>query len=124
MNESELRTRFPRASLSFINANTEVPAGQPKQDIRTAVVDAPPGKEKSDERACVRIVMFRVRLLDPDNAVGSTKPLIDCLRACHLISGDSEKEIDLQVTQQKVHHFREQRTELKITYGCSPETVP
>lgn len=108
---------FPRASKAFRDSNPQLFASQPEQDIRTAVVDEAPGKEKGNVRARVCIVMFRVRLLDPDNAYGSAKPLIDCLRTCGLISDDSEKEIDLQVSQKKVDHFNEQRTEVKIVYG-------
>jgi hypothetical protein len=119
--EHELRARFPRGSEDFIKrnieANAQLCAKEPERDVRPAVVDPVPGKEKSDERARVSIVMFRVRLLDPDNAYGSAKPLIDCLRTCNLISDDSEKEIELTVTQEKVNHFNEQRTEVKITYG-------
>ena len=116
MNETEIKQLFPRASKSFRDANPRLFASESQQDIRPTVVDAPPGETQGDVRALISIVMFRVRLLDPDNAVGSTKPLIDCLRTCGLISGDSEKEIRLQVTQTRVRHFSEQRTELKIVY--------
>jgi hypothetical protein len=124
--KQQLKALFPRATQSFIDANPQLFTSQPEQDVRPAVVDQAPGKDQSDERISVSIVMFRVRLLDPDNAYGSAKPLIDCLRKVDLIPDDSEKEIDLSVTQQKVNHFAEQRTELKITYGkriSTPETI-
>lgn len=120
MNEIErqqFNALFPRASQSFREANAQLFAKKPERDVRPAVVHPPPGEEKSDERARVSIVMFRVRLLDPDNAYGSAKPLIDCLRTCGLIPDDTEAAIDLQVSQEKVAHFSEQRTELKITYA-------
>jgi len=115
---------FPRASKSFIDANAGLFTKEPQRDLRPTVVDQAPREEEGDARIIVSIVMFRVRLLDTDNAYGSAKPLIDCLRTCGLIPDDTEKAINLKVTQEKVAHFNEQRTEVKITYGQSPsETI-
>lgn len=122
--KQQLRALFPRATKSFFDANPHLRSEEPKCIVRPAVVHPAPGKEKSDERIIVSIILRRVRLLDTDNAYGSTKPLVDCLRTCGLIPDDSEKDIDLKVTQEKVAHYHEQRTEVKITYGPrSPETI-
>ena len=114
--QQKLASLFPRASKSFLDANPQLFASQPKQDLRPAVVDATRGKTEGHARIGLSIVMHRVRLLDPDNLVGSAKPLIDCLRTCHLIPDDSEKEISLQVAQHKVSHYPEQKTVVTIEY--------
>ena len=64
----------------------------------------------------VSIVMYRVRLLDTDNAYASAKPLLDCLQQIDLISDDAPDKINLVVTQEKVNHRNEERTELHIKY--------
>lgn len=124
VNNQRIAALFPRASKSFIDANAGLFTKKPERDIRPTVVDQASGEEKGDERIIVSIIMRRVRLLDTDNLYGSAKPLIDCLRTCSLIPDDTEKEIDLKVTQEKVAHYHEQRTEVKITYGNrSPKTI-
>lgn len=117
-----LRELFPHGSKAFFQANTDpdpdvgLRAPEREPDSGPALVSETPGEEKSDARPSVCISMFRVRKLDPDNAYGAAKCLIDCLCQVALIPGDSEKEIDLEVLQQKVGHRHEQRTEVKIVY--------
>ena len=111
-----IKSIFPNVSKSFVEANPQLFASQLKQDIRPAVVDPAPREAKSDARPIVGIVMYRVRLLDKDNAFGAAKPLTDCLCKVGLIPGDAEDQIDLHVTQQKVPHYHEQRTEVSIAY--------
>ena len=117
MNEIErLKTLFPRASKSFIDANAGLPAVERKQDSVRSLAGKISREAKSDARPSVSIVMFRVRLLDKENAYTATKSLTDCLREVDLIPGDSESDIDLSVTQEKVNHYSEQRTTLHIKY--------
>lgn len=116
MDEQRIKTLFPRASRSFLDANAELRAVESKQSSRTTLVDAASGKEKSDERIVLSYVLYRVWLLDPDNAVGATKTITDCLCEVGLIPDDSETEIDLTVTQEKVRHRYEQKTVVNITY--------
>jgi len=111
-----ITTFFPRASKSFVNANAQLFAPQREPDQGTPLDGEAQRKEKGDARPLVSIVLYRCRLLDKENAYGATKILTDCLCQVDLISGDSEAEIDLQVTQQKVAHRNEQRTEVRIVY--------
>lgn len=113
---SILRKLFPRGSKSFFDANPGLPASVAKQNVRATVVHKAQGKTKSDARPIVSIVMYRVRLLDKDNAYGAAKPLIDCLRKIDLIPGDSEDEIQLIVSQEKVAHRIDQHTNVSIKY--------
>lgn len=119
MNEIEKQQAaalFPRASESFRKSNPELFAAQREQtDLRPLESEAS-GQTKSDGRPVVRVILYRVRLLDSDNANISTKSLIDCLCEVGLIPGDATDQIRLEVTQEKVAHFNEQKTEVKITY--------
>ena len=69
---------------------------------------------KLGKRMKVEIAVTHPRLFDKDNLYQGVKPLVDCLRAYKFnpkqpenfmglgyLAGDSEKEIDLIVTQQK-----------------------
>ena len=121
MNESDkqrIKAMFPNASIDFLDANIGfgIRPKESKQDSGSALVDKAPGKEKVHEVPSVSIVMYRVRLLDTDNAYASTKPLLDCLCEVGLITDDSPSDINLEVRQEKVAHLNEQRTTLKITY--------
>jgi hypothetical protein len=115
MNE-QIRKLFPNATVSFFDVNPRLCASEREQDQGSALGDQTSGETKSDVRPFVCIITRRVRLLDKDNAYASTKCLTDCLHEIGLIPGDSEKDIELEVRQEKVDHFHEQRTEVKITY--------
>src|SRR5215469_613517 len=114
-NENDLKQWFPRGSRAFFDANLGLSSGVAQPDIRPTVVPACCGKEKSNVRPVIRIVMYRVRLLDKDNAYGATKALVDCLREIGIISGDSTEDIDLRVSQIKVDHFNQEKTEVKLS---------
>ncbi len=116
--KQRIKAMFPHASSEFLSLNLGfgVRPVDGKQNKRPALGGEASREVKSDERPIVGIKCFRVRLLDKENLYGSTKCLTDCLREVGLIPGDSEKEIDLQVSQEKVAHRNEQRTKLTITY--------
>ena len=117
MNEKDkLKILFPRASADFLAANAGVCPEKPEPTSRSPLVREASGKAKSDARISVEYVLYRVRLLDPDNAVGATKTITDCLCTCGLIPGDAADQITVEVQQKKVNHLDEQHTELKITY--------
>ena len=121
MNERDkqrIRALFPHASDEFLSLNLGfgLRAKKPEPDSGTPLVSEASGKTKVHEIPSVCIVMYRVRLLDTDNAYASTKPLIDCLCALGFITDDSPSDINLEVRQEKVAHLNEQRTTLKITY--------
>jgi hypothetical protein len=52
-------------------------------------------------KAKVSIERRGPKLLDPDNAVGATKIVIDALKDCGLIEDDSPDHIELSVSQVK-----------------------
>lgn len=83
---------------------------------RPALEQVLPDQETNLQRPLVRITGYRVRLLDVDAFPGSCKAIIDGLRACNLIPGDSPKEIRLQTDQFQVRHYCEERTELEIIW--------
>jgi hypothetical protein len=115
-NQFHFTDLFPRASKSFIEANPQIFAPQREPDQGATLDGEAQRKAKSDARPLVSIILHRCRLLDKENAYGATKILTDCLCQVGLISGDSEAEIDLQVTQEKVAHRNDQRTEVRIIY--------
>ena len=75
------------------------------------------GKAEGFRGASVRFTLFRVRPLDPDNAAASTKDLLDGLRHAALIPGDEPWRIRFEVTQEKVNHFRDEKTVIAISDG-------
>jgi Holliday junction resolvase RusA-like endonuclease len=60
----------------------------------------------------MRIIIYRPRLHDEDNMVGSCKPLIDAMRDCHFIKQDSPKWLHLIVEQ--IKERRNPRVEIEI----------
>jgi hypothetical protein len=117
---NEIRRRFPNASPAFIKANAQdcpenpPPSPKPKRPVRHEPLATTKGKEKNLGRVIVRIKSFRTRLLDADNLVGGSKYFTDGLRHAGLISGDSEKEIILHVSQKKVATRKEECTQIEI----------
>jgi hypothetical protein len=125
MTEKELLLAFPNASRSFIQANatkTNSPIQNTivKQNHAPALGSPIQGKEHSLGRATgrieVRFTLFRVRCLDPDNAAASTKNLLDGLRHAGLLPEDNPWTIKLQVEQEKVKGFDNEKTEIEINY--------
>ena len=62
-------------------------------------------------RRRVTIISYRKRLLDEDNNVGSTKPLLDAVKDMGLIWDDSPKFCELVTRQEKA---KDVRTEIRI----------
>jgi Holliday junction resolvase RusA-like endonuclease len=67
---------------------------------------------KTAPKRRVTITTFRPRRLDPDNAAGGCKVLLDAMRDIGLIRNDSPKWLELVVNQ--VIEKRECRTEIEI----------
>lgn len=67
-------------------------------------------------RPTVSIVLCRNRLLDKENAYGSTKPVTDGIVKAGFVPNDTEEAIELHVNQEKtVRGFKE--TIITIDYG-------
>src|SRR5215471_21053197 len=116
MDQKRLRQMFPRASLSFVKANPELFAAEPQRPPRKALERKVAGTEQSIERIVLRYRLCRCRLQDPDNAYAATKTLTDLLCRAGILPDDSAQKIRLEVEQEKVSSYTEQRTEIEIIY--------
>jgi Holliday junction resolvase RusA-like endonuclease len=96
-------------------AKFELQSSKSEQAFRDERVATGSGETEGPVRTIVRIRSFRTRLCDPDNIC--PKYLIDALRYAGAINDDREKDICLQVTQHKVAHLKEERTEVEIKYA-------
>jgi hypothetical protein len=116
-----LRYLFPRGSKSFFQANENktdhpLPHPHPKRNKKAALERTVSREKESLGRTTLRYRIFRVRVLDPDTVAGSTKDLTDGLRRCGLISGDDPTQIRLEVEQERVSRFADERVELEIIW--------
>ena len=126
MNPHQIRRLFPNASKSLIAANaadfgahdqtgTRLPDAQPAQQAGALVGDDAREAPRSG-RPCVVFTLHRVQLLDTDAKHGSCKDLLDGLAYAGLIPGDREDQITLDVRQEKVAGYKEEKTVIEITY--------
>ena len=119
LTKNELLRRYPHASAGFIKANCvpdcAVPHTKPQCHKTPALVSPVPGEAKSISRPRVCFTLHRVKLLDPDNAAGSVKDLLDGLRHAALIRGDEWHAIKLEVEQEKVDHYSQEKTVITIS---------
>ena len=96
-------------------ADTQLPDAQQRQCAQPLAGDSS-GKAQGAICPLVRFTLCRVRLLDVDAKYASVKDLLDGLAHAGLIHGDKEGQVRLEVEQEKVIHFEEERTIVKITY--------
>ena len=89
---------------------------KPKPNALSPLESGAVAQQKSGPRVVVRITRCSIRELDPDNLGGSVQSLVDCLRYARLITEDSCKAIDLQVSQAKVKTRKECGTFVTIEY--------
>lgn len=114
MNAAELKAKFPNASASFIQANTDgVCASQPERPQGRALDSDVSRKEKSGPRVEIGIVVFSRRPCDWDNYF--TKPLQDLLVTAGLLHADGWRHLGGRVSSRKVSTQGEERTEITIT---------
>jgi hypothetical protein len=114
---------FANASPAFKMLNPHIfhenrrplPNPKPKQNKAAALGATVRGEKKGVRRTRVRFVGYRVKPLDPDNFAGSCKDLLDGLRHAGLISGDEPWRIIFETEQEKVAHYKDERTEIEIT---------
>lgn len=116
LTNEQFKSMFPNASRSVVAANCQIQNPKPKPD-KTPALDATVQREtQGAHRVVVRFTGFRVRPLDPDNFAGSVKDLLDGIRHAHLIQGDEAWRIKLETEQEKVSSYKEERTEIRITW--------
>jgi len=72
------------------------------------------GKKGDPSRMLVCIESVRKKLLDKDNLYGGAKFFCDFLRLSGVIREDTEKEIDLQVTQRKPKKSEVEKTVIEV----------
>lgn len=123
MTTKELKERFPNASRSFLEQNADdyrinprLQDAKPQPDKENALVSAIQGEKEGVGKIEVSYLLYRIKSLDPDNAVGSTKDLTDGLRKAGFIPGDETFRIRLTVEQEKAKSFKEEKTVIRITY--------
>lgn len=92
----------------------KIPDPKPKHDETAALEPAGPDTKESFCRPIVRFTLHRVQPLDPDNAAGSCKDLLDGLRHAGLIPGDEAWRIKFGVEQEKVAHYKDEKTVIEI----------
>lgn len=86
---------------------------QPQRNEAPALGGPVEGEAQGMGRIGVRFTLYRQRLLDPDNAAGSVKDLLDGLRRAALIPEDDWHTIALQVEQVKCKRA-EERTVVEV----------
>lgn len=118
---ARLHAMFPRGSADFFQANETktrpaLPDPKPKHYEATALDRAVPGKKEGMERITLRYRLFRVRPLDYENFAGSTKDLTDGLCRIGLLPGDDPTKVIIITEQERVEHYRDERTEIEIIW--------
>lgn len=93
---------------------------EPKQAEGSTLVGLPQRQEESTnsptKRITIRFIIYRVRPLDPDNAAASGKAILDGLRYARLIPEDKPHLIKFEVEQEKINHYKDQKTLIEIIY--------
>jgi len=69
--------------------------------VWVALFERPHGPRARFSKAKITITRSSPRMLDPDNAAGSVKHVVDALRACDVIADDTPEHIELIVRQEK-----------------------
>jgi len=104
--------RAKKDASSNVQDHHIAPSSKPKRTSRHESMGQKEGKNGHPIRLLVSVTSFRRRLLDPDNLI--PKYFVDCLRYCGILSGDTEAEVDLRISQKKVSSKAEERTEIEI----------
>lgn len=122
MTADEIKSKFPRASESFIRANLSAAAGlRSTEHGEPAVALAAGGEGEAQGGGCpvVRFEIRRKKLLDVDAKYAAVKFLLDGIVATGTVAGDKEGQITLEVNQRKAAKGEAEFTE--ITIFTAPE---
>lgn len=121
VSESVRRLNPKLYGQTYISTSAELPdTEQCERPQELARSDA--GEAQSTECLRVLFTLRRVRLLDVDAKYSSVKDLLDCLAFSGVIRGDKEGQISLDVRQEKVGSFKDERTIIEVyepTGSCS-----
>jgi hypothetical protein len=96
------------------NSHTPVSNTSTKRHEAKQPLGSKQGKVSGFRMPHVRFLLRRVRLLDVDAKYASVKDLLDGLQIAGCISGDKEGQITLQVDQEKVGSYVEEKTVIEI----------
>lgn len=99
---------------------SKIPDAKPEHHQAPALGGPVQGKNEGFQRTIVSFVGYRVKPLDPDNFAGSVKDLLDGLRHSSILGGDEWWRIKLETEQKKVAHYKDERTEITVTYPWQP----
>ena len=140
----DLKAMFPRASRSFIEANQQNPVqpiverkkGKIEANHQRKIQDSEPqhhqtpalgrpdeGKKEGVGVTRISFTLFRVRPLDPDNAAGSCKDLLDGCVHAGLLFDDAPWLIIFETKQEKVKSYAEEQTVIEIEPEIDPNRV-
>lgn len=89
--------------------------GREKKDAQDCLLEAlavMPRRAPATGRIHLLVTLYRVRLIDPDNAF--PKPLIDCMRAARLLVDDDPSCLDLTIRQVRVSKRKLEGTKLTL----------
>lgn len=95
---------------TFLDAKSTSGNRKSKRAVRNESLAKDEGKEKNAGRIHIRFTVKRKRLIDPDNIIA--KYLIDCLRYAGAIPDDRQKDVSLEVRQEKTREEEETLIEL------------
>lgn len=121
-------SKFKECAKHGHHAGNECPLCKNETHAHTQLPDPKPSKQKraldtnhegeTPSAGCpfVRFTLCRVRLLDVDAKYGSVKDLLDGVAIAGLIPGDREGQITLEVRQEKVRSFKDEKTVIEIFY--------
>ena len=101
-------------SLAKVNPafGDPVRVSQPERNSGHGIHGAVPGAEKNPRRFRIRIIVFRNRLIDPDNSQFS-KYWIDCLRYAGAIPDDTAAFVE-EVTNRQIFTAGPEKTMIEI----------
>jgi hypothetical protein len=102
------------AQLHAHNPRRKISNPKSERHQAAALDEAVGDQAACDSRPIVRFTLHRVKPLDPDNAAGSCKDLLDGLRHAGLIPGDEAWRIRFETEQEKVAHYTDEKTVIEI----------
>lgn len=114
LTNEQFKSMFPNASRSVLEINHHLSHTKPQRPVPNESLEQAAREEKSSKRCVVSITSFRCRLTDPDNLC--PKYIIDSLRYAGALYDDREEDIELHVSQKKVSHRTQERTDIEITW--------
>ena len=139
-----LKDHFPRASESFLALNSKdhaqvnlsaamahyeanhqrkIQDSEPQHHQTPALGRPDEGKKEGVGVTRISFTLFRVRPLDPDNAAGSCKDLLDGCVHAGLLFDDAPWLIIFETKQEKVKSYAEERTVIEIEPEIDPNRV-